>query len=69
MVALVIRAAGLQLGNAFLSLYMLMQKDPQIIVFGGEAEDTVNDKFHTFGDLHLYHCNEDTWTQIQSPKG
>ncbi len=46
-----------------------MQKDPQILMFGGESEDAANDKFHTYGDLYLYSCSDNAWTQISSPKG
>ena len=46
-----------------------MQKDPQILMFGGESEDAANDKFHTYGDLYLYSCSDHAWTHIQSPKG
>lgn len=44
-----------------------MQKDSDVIMFGGEFLDTENDKMYVKNDLYRFHTADHSWSQIIAP--
>ncbi len=46
-----------------------MQKDSDIIVFGGEYLDTKTDRIYVKNELYRLHTSTATWTKVIIPSG
>lgn len=46
-----------------------LQKDSDIILFGGEWLDTKTDKIYVKNELYRFHTGNRTWTKLVIPNG
>ncbi len=48
---------------------LALQKDSDVILFGGEFLDVENDKMYVKSELYRFHTSNSSWTKITIPNG
>lgn len=46
-----------------------LQKENELVLFGGEWYDSDRDKTHVYADLFVFNTDKATWRKVVSPKG
>lgn len=46
-----------------------LQKDNEVLLYGGEWYDGERDKMYVYGDVYVLNVDKQTWKRVISPNG